>query len=522
LLLNVALADGSTTTSIAVVRAVRAHAARALNLISKRKDQMKESMRRRPHSRRGFMTQLAGATLVLGFAPGRGGWVTAAAKGPDTTFDKLPPLTGTLHLDETSLDAAAQDFGGLVRRRPIAVLKPGSVRDISRMVRFAARHGLRLAVRGHGHAVYGQTQIEGGIVVDMSTLTGVHVSHGRAIAYAGSSWLSVLESTLQKGLTPPVLTDYLGLSVGGTLSIGGVSPTTHRYGAQVDLVRSLQVVTGEGDIVLCSEERHRDLFHAALAGQGQCAIITRAEIRLEPSPASVRRFSLMYADIATALEDATRLVEEQRFDGVVIVVVPAAGGQPLHFLNATKYYSSPDEPDHGSLLADLRHVPNGVQIQDSSYFQYSTSVVGPFPPVNPALALMAPASGAPRFIEDALARLRPDDLGAFGVVQAFVWPRSRFTRPLFRVAEEDMVVGVGVLRSSSDPVALERMVAGNRALYEEARAIGGALYPFSALKLTRDDWRLHYGSEWRALARAKRRYDPDNVLASGPDLFGKP
>ena len=196
------------------------------------------------------MKQLASTTLVLGFAPGGGGWVTAAAKGPDTPFENLPPLTGTLHLDETSLDAAAQDFGGLVRRRPIAVLKPGSVRDISRMVRFAGQHGLRVAVRGHGHAVYGQTQVEGGIVIDMSTLAGVHVSHGRATAYAGSSWLSVLESTLQKGLTPAVLPDYLGLSVGGTLSIGGISTTTHRYGAQVDNVRSLEVVTGKGDVVV--------------------------------------------------------------------------------------------------------------------------------------------------------------------------------------------------------------------------------------------------------------------------------
>ena len=467
------------------------------------------------------MKQLAGTTLVLGFARNGGGWVTAAEKRPDTAFDELPPLTGTLHLDEASLDAAAQDFGGLVRRRPIAVLKPGSVRDISRMVRFAAQHGLRVAVRGHGHAVYGQTQVEGGIVVDMSTLTGVHVAHDRAIAYAGSSWLGVLESTLQRGLAPSVLPDYLGLSVGGTLSIGGVSTTTHRHGAQVDLVRSLEVVTGEGNVVVCSEKRHRDLFHAALAGQGQCAIVTKAEIRLEASPASVRRFSLMYVDIATALEDATLLVEEQRFDGVVIIVVPTAGGQHLHFLNATKYYSFPEEPDHARLLAGLRHAPNSIQIQDISYFQYSSSVTGPFPPVNPALTLMVPGSTALRYIEDALARLTPENLGVFSVLQAFVWPRSRFTRPLFKVPEEEVIVGFGVLRSSSDPVALERMVAGNRALYEDARAIGGALYPFSALKLSSDDWRRHYGSEWPMLARAKRRYDPDNVLASGPDLFDR-
>jgi FAD binding domain len=177
---------------------------------------MTDTTQRGARTRRGFMRQLAGTTLVLGFAPRSGRWVTAAETAPDTPFDKVPPLRGTLHLDEVSLDAAAQDFGRLVRRRPIAVLKPGSVRDISRMLRFAARHGLRVAVRGHGHAIYGQTQVEGGIVIDMSTLASVLVRYGRASVDAGSSWLSVLEATLLRGLTPPVLPDYLGLSTGSS------------------------------------------------------------------------------------------------------------------------------------------------------------------------------------------------------------------------------------------------------------------------------------------------------------------
>jgi FAD/FMN-containing dehydrogenase len=29
-----------------------------------------------------------------------------------------------------------------------------------------------------------------------------------------------------------------------------------------------------------------------------------------------------------------------------------------------------------------------------------------------------------------------------------------------------------------------------------------------------------YGKQWRDLVEAKRRYDPDNRLASGPDVFG--
>jgi len=89
-----------------------------------------------------------------------------------------------------------------------------------------------------------------------------------------------------------VLTAYLGLTVGGTLSIGGVGTTTFRHGAQVDHVHELQAVTGEGQLVMCSETRHRDLFEAALAGQGQCAIMTRAVLRLVPAAGMVREYVL--------------------------------------------------------------------------------------------------------------------------------------------------------------------------------------------------------------------------------------
>jgi FAD/FMN-containing dehydrogenase len=34
----------------------------------------------------------------------------------------------------------------------------------------------------------------------------------------------------------------------------------------------------------------------------------------------------------------------------------------------------------------------------------------------------------------------------------------------------------------------------------------------------RDDWRRQYGAQWHAVEHAKRRYDPDAVFASGPNL----
>jgi FAD/FMN-containing dehydrogenase len=50
---------------------------------------------------------------------------------------------------------------------------------------------------------------------------------------AGAKWSEVLAATLPQGLTPPVLTDYLELSVGGTLVVGGIGGTTSRYGMQI-------------------------------------------------------------------------------------------------------------------------------------------------------------------------------------------------------------------------------------------------------------------------------------------------
>jgi cytokinin dehydrogenase len=75
-------------------------------------------------------------------------------------------------------------------------------------------------------------------------------------------------------LTVPVIADTF-LSVGGTISTGGFGVTTYNLGLQVDHVQELEVVTGNGQIITCSDERDRDLFNAMLGGLGQCGIITK-------------------------------------------------------------------------------------------------------------------------------------------------------------------------------------------------------------------------------------------------------
>ena len=142
---------------------------------------------------------------------------------------------------------------------------------------------------------------------------------------AGATWSDVLAATLPAGLTPPVLPDYLELSVGGTLAVGGVGGTTSMFGMVSDTVAELDVVTGRGEMLTCSPARNADLFDMVRAGLGQVGVITRATLRCVAAPREVRQFLLSYPTLAAMLHDARLLAGDDRFDVVKGAILPAAG-----------------------------------------------------------------------------------------------------------------------------------------------------------------------------------------------------
>ena len=87
------------------------------------------------------------------------------------------------------------------------------------------------------------------------------------------------------------------------MSVGGTGNASHRFGAIVDHVREIEVVTGDARRVVCSPTRERDLFEMTLAGLGQCALIVRARVALVPAPAEVTLLDYDYADLDAYLAD---------------------------------------------------------------------------------------------------------------------------------------------------------------------------------------------------------------------------
>jgi len=195
-------------------------------------------------TRRSFVKHISAAGLSS-LVVGEPSWLFG---DEDQRWKDISKLDGSLLLDEGNREQMAMDLGAIFHRLPAAVLKPCSTEDLVKIIRFANTHRMQVVMRGQGHSQYGQTLVEGGIVVDSSTLNTVKLGAGIVNAQAGASWEDVTRATLAQGLTPPAMGDTMTLSEGGILNVGGISNSSHRYGAVVDTVDELDVVRGGGTL----------------------------------------------------------------------------------------------------------------------------------------------------------------------------------------------------------------------------------------------------------------------------------
>ncbi|KAJ0988018.1 hypothetical protein J5N97_006374 [Dioscorea zingiberensis] len=240
------------------------------------------------------------------------------------TYNPPPELLNSLDIatkltsNSTTIALASKDFGGVTEASPAGVFLPSSISDIVKLVRFSYESpvSFTIAARGCGHSTRGQALAPGGVVVDMRSISKtsngekIRVFKNEMYVDAGGEqlWIDVLHETLKHGLAPRSWTDYLYLTVGGTLSNAGVSGQTFLHGPQISNVHELDVVTGKGEMITCSEKQNSDLFFAVLGGLGQFGIITRARIAVEPAPERVRWVRLIYTNFSDFTRDQEWLI----------------------------------------------------------------------------------------------------------------------------------------------------------------------------------------------------------------------
>jgi FAD/FMN-containing dehydrogenase len=478
---------------------------------------------REPTSRRGFLKLVAaGSGLATGFDPGTRLWAAPQAQPPQ--FRNFPKLDGEFVADEAVRRAASNDYGHLVHRLPSAVVRPASVRDVANTVKFANRHSLKIAMRGQGHSKYGQCQVEGGIVIDSSFLN--------AIGNSTSEWIDVQPglilgqlggATLASGSTPPVLPVCMILSVGGTLSAGGLGNSSQRYGAMIDNVIEMDVVTGDGQLVTCSRGVNSELFNMVLGGMGQCGIIVRARMKLVPVASHALIDVLVYDDLDKFLVDQARIASEGNFDHQYGYASRKGDGPWQFTMEVGKFFSPPDEPKLSSMEQGLMFASHTASVRLSAldYLYRADNLGRPAATTVPtelpcaSLTVWIPRSKTAEYIMKSVLSLPPKQAG----FQRFsFWPLNtrRFSLPLLKVPEEEQMFSAWIIRRApkDDRDALAAMHANTKDLLAKLDSVGGKRYaPWSPV-LSADEAPAHYGSAlWNRFNEAKKKFDPNGVLA---------
>jgi len=165
-------------------------------------------------------------------------------------------FSGTLlQPSDAEYDLRRRVHNGLIDKRPAAIAGCHGTADVVDAVKMARLLNLEVAVRGGGHNVAGRATIDKGLMIDLSSMKGIHVDvQAKTVrAQGGVLWKELNRETQLHGLatTGGVVgsTGIAGLTLGGGL--GWLMP---KYGLALDNLRSAELVMADGRVVRVSTE----------------------------------------------------------------------------------------------------------------------------------------------------------------------------------------------------------------------------------------------------------------------------
>ncbi|KAG6421073.1 hypothetical protein SASPL_117622 [Salvia splendens] len=441
-----------------------------------------------------------------------------------------------LRTDPDAITTASTDYGNLVRRSPRAVLYPSSENDVVELVRLSngCPTPFGIAARGHGHSVRGQAAAHGGVVVDMASL-------GRNGSRIRVSW----EELRRRGRRAAV----------GTLSNAGISGQSSFFGPQISNVLQLDVITGKGDLVSCSEEMNSELFFAVLGGLGQFGIITRARIVLHKAPTTAKWVRLIYDEFSKFTSDQEHLIMKgygngpNYLEGSIITdksppnnwrstsfyspshqtkiqSLLKANGGILYSLEFVKYYTNIHEELELMMVKDLRFVPGFSFKKDVPLFDFLNRVGSleleednDEEEAHPWLNLFLPKSQIMDFHAAVILNLIHTQNQTSGPILFYPLNRQKWDdRTSAVVPEEDIFYTLGLLHSTkrSESHVFENL---NKQILEVCQREGIRIKQYLPHYESKEDWVQHYGSKWATFQERKQKYDPRMLLSPGQRIF---
>jgi FAD/FMN-containing dehydrogenase len=421
-------------------------------------------------------------------------------------------------------DEARAVYNAIHDRRPALIVRAAGIDDVRAAIRLARERDLPLAIRGGGHSVAGFSTCDDGLVLDLGALRRIAVDpeRRRVRADAGCTWGELNEAAHAHALatTGGVIstTGIAGLTLGG-----GLGFLARRCGLACDNLVSAEVVTADGEVVICDEQENADLLWGLRGGGGNFGVVTAFEYRLHPVPTTIGGPTVFPLD-----GDVLR-----RFDELV-ASAPEELGLLLGLALAPPLPFVPDEWHLKPVTVVLSCWTGDAERADEALGRVAdlgTAIghaVGPLPyPVMNTLFDELLPKGLRHYwksvfvsqVADATVDLHVEHAARVPTLESgtFFFPvngaAGRVPVGATAFPYRDARYGIGVFGTWSDPSADEQNAAWVREYYEALRphSLNGGYVNFSAAD-EQNRVSETYRDNLDRLAQLKQRYDPHNVF----------
>lgn len=434
--------------------------------------------------------------------------------------------------DETYHQARAL-WNGRIDRFPAAIVQVRSTDDVAAALQFARRHGRQIAVRGGGHNVTGSAIVDDGIVIDCSTLTEVTVDPAaRTVRVgAGARVSDVLSATQEHALAISCGSAAHNGVAGSTLG-GAIGWTRRKRGLGVDGLRSVELVTVDGETLTASETENEELFWGVRGGGANFGVVTTFEFDCFDLGPEVAVAQVAYP--APDTETATGLLRSYREyvadvpDEVTSMAIRTAV-PPLPFVPA-EFHGAPivmfyavyagDAAEGEELLRPLREV--GEPAMDLSARM-------PFMAVHEIANELFPTGNryswhslyADELSDDLAERIAEAGASSPGPEAGLtLWHMGGAVSDVppdgTAYAWRDAEFLVSIDAGWRDPAADEAHLSWAESTWNDLRASDATLegfYPgFPGFATGEERARMAYGDNLDRLADLKAEYDPENLL----------
>ena len=355
---------------------------------------------------------------------------------------KLLPESGVI-AEALRLKPYETDGLSAYRQVPLAVVLPETTEQVSAVLAFCYRNGVRVVPRGAGTSLSGGAlPLADAVVVGMMRMNRIlDIDYGDrcATVQAGVTNIGITQAVQDRGFFyAPDPSSQLACMIGGNVNMNSGGAHCLKYGVTANNLLGLTCVTIEGDVLQVGGEHldsaGYDWLGLLTGSEGQLVVVTEVVVRILRSPEGARAMLAAFAsnEIAGACVDAII------GSGIIPVALEFMDRPAIHACEAYCHAGYPMDAEAMLII----EVEGSVAEQDDLLNRIK-ALCEPFEPLSLKVSQSAEESIAiwkgRKGAFGAVGRISPDYLCMDGTI-----PTSRLPEVLRRIGEMSDSYGLKV------------------------------------------------------------------------------